>query len=159
MMKVCKIALTLACIGLARWLPAAVLQELYSFPRGLAVPMGRLMQGPDGAFYGTTEMGGSSDAGAIFRITTKGAISTLASLTWPGPIWPRAGPVLGLDGAFYGTSSHGGARGVGTVFRVTTNGAVRVLFSFTGGDDGAHALQRRAAAISVAIGAPRGRHR
>jgi uncharacterized repeat protein (TIGR03803 family) len=39
-----------------------------------------LVQGSDGAFYGTTSVGGINKAGTIFRVTTAKAFSILRSL-------------------------------------------------------------------------------
>jgi uncharacterized repeat protein (TIGR03803 family) len=97
-----------------------------------------LVQGADGAFYGTTEQGpGANGAGTVFRITADGTLTTLAAFDFGdtnSPAMPRASLVQGEDGNFYGTSIWGGAYGWGTVFRVTPLGAVTILHSFNGSE-------------------------
>jgi uncharacterized repeat protein (TIGR03803 family) len=119
----------------------AVLSTLYSFgsitgtngnPLDGASPDGSLLQGSDGSFYGTTYWGGTNGGGTVFKLTTSGALTTLASFGHTGGEGPEAGLALGNDGSFYGTTAYGGSSGYGTVFRVTTNGVLTTLASFDG---------------------------
>jgi len=110
------------------------------------------VQGSDGYFYGTTFADTPSGAetgpggyGTVFRISTKGILTTLHSFTGGHDGGnPEAGLVQGSDGYFYGTTSVGGAytnqygNGLGTVFKISTNGALTTLYSFTGANDGAN---------------------
>ena len=89
-----------------------------------------LVQGADGYFYGTTEYGGTYGYGTVFRITTDGALTTLASFNSTNGASPQAALVQAADGNFYGTTYSGGANGLGTVFRITTKGALATLASF-----------------------------
>jgi len=106
-------------------------------PEG-AVPEGRLVQGSDGRFYGTTNSGGQVQAfynqGTIFAITSTGGFTTLHQFDnihgVVDGVNPYAGLTQGKDGNFYGTTYFGGTDGVGTVFRVTRAGAVTILHSF-----------------------------
>ena len=115
-------------MGAAHRIPAAVLEELYSFPLGPSHPCAALVQGADGALYGTTLDGGSNDAGTVFRVSTNGAFEVIASFNGDAGR-PHAGLAPGPDGAFYGTTTYGGDQGKGTVFRVTTNGILTTLAS------------------------------
>lgn len=83
-----------------------------------------LVQGTDGNLYGTTIYGGTNDYGAVFKVSTAGALTTLHSfgLTDHGPFGSL---VLGTDGNFYGTT-------LGTVFKITPTGAFTTLHTFTG---------------------------
>ena len=80
--------------------------------------------GTDGFFYGTALAG--SSAGTVYKITSSGAFTFLASL--PGQ--PLAPLLLATDGNFYGTTSDGGDSGAGTLFKVTPQGILKVLFNF-----------------------------
>jgi uncharacterized repeat protein (TIGR03803 family) len=94
-----------------------------------------LTQGADGDFYGTTEYGGTNGNGTVFRMTTNGLLTTLASFNYyvtGGNPW--AGLAQGGDGNFYGTAAFGGANDLGTVFRVTSNGVLTALVSFDSTD-------------------------
>ncbi len=115
------------------------LTTLYSFtgqPDG-AWPLGALVQGADGSFYGTTTVGGDFDSGTVFRVTVDGKATILHSFSGPDGLSPAGGLALGCDGAFYGLTSRGGASDDGSVFRITPEGTFTLLHSFTGGTDGA----------------------
>jgi uncharacterized repeat protein (TIGR03803 family) len=96
-------------------------------------PEAGLVQGSDGNFYGTTNLGGSGVFGTVFEMTPAGVLTTLVSFGSLG-YSPTAGLVLGSDGNFYGTTNLGGADGLddGTVFKMTPAGALTTLFSFDG---------------------------
>ncbi len=100
-------------------------------------PMGTLVEGRDGSFYGTTSAGGNigflgATYGTVFRVTTNGAITPFLIFNGTNGSTPMAGLIQATDGNFYGTTSAGGAYNLGTVFRVTTNGGFSTLFSFDG---------------------------
>jgi uncharacterized repeat protein (TIGR03803 family) len=81
-----------------------------------------LVQGSDGALYGTTGQGGTNGVGTVFRINTDG--SDFASLySFSGPDGGDPGRlILGSDGYLYGTTYQRGANGNGTVFQISTDG-------------------------------------
>lgn len=97
-----------------------------------------ITQGPDGNFYGSSEVGGvgfvsqASGEGVFFKVTTNGKL-TYDQLyqTTPNGTHPIAPPILGLDGNLYGTAGLDGANHGGTVFRLSTNLAISPIFSFT----------------------------
>ena len=104
-----------------------------------ANPRGGLIQGRDGALYGTTERGGAYGMGTVFKLMPDGSgYSILHNFTnFPDGGLPFAGVVQGVDGALYGTTSQGGSNAIGTVFSITTNGtSYSVLHSFTYLPDG-----------------------
>ncbi|MBX7210869.1 MAG: M36 family metallopeptidase [Verrucomicrobiaceae bacterium] len=120
--------------------PAGQVTVLVSF-RSTSVPLGSnpaamLALGADGNFYGTTQNGGSSSLGTIFKVTPAGVLTTLVSFTGTTGAnlgsSPRAGLTLGADGNFYGTTATGGAGGFGTIFKVTPAGVFTTLVQFTG---------------------------
>jgi uncharacterized repeat protein (TIGR03803 family) len=87
--------------------------------------------GNDGNFYGTTVDGGIG-FGNVFRVTTSGTVTSLASFNSVNGAGPEAGLVLGKDGIFYGSATFGGPNnpGFGTLFKITTAGVLTTLFSF-----------------------------
>jgi len=119
------------------------LTSLYAFSGGNdgANPAAWLVQGSDGFFYGTTQSGGVSNSGTVFKInpnaTTPGeALTNLYSFTGGNDGGgPLGGLVQGIDGYLYGTTSGGGPNYSGTVFKISTSGALTSLYSFTGSDD------------------------
>ncbi len=101
-------------------------------------PSALLVNGPDGALYGVTPVGGANGSGTVFKMTTAGNITILYSfnsLTDSNGnnldgIEPIAGLTLGRDGNFYGTTGTGGSNGCGTVFKISPEGAFASLYSF-----------------------------
>jgi uncharacterized repeat protein (TIGR03803 family) len=111
-----------------------------------AFPYGSLIEGADGALYGTTSGGGAvgdGGAGIFYKITKAGKMTTLHSFDYEtkgnyGSL-PLAGLILATDGNFYGATYQGGTGcvfGCGTVFKITPAGKLTSLYLF-GGPDGA----------------------
>src|SRR5271169_4988058 len=98
---VCKFAaILLFCATITRVAPAQTFTSLVNFEEtNGASPLGALLQGPDGAFYGTTEIGGNFDAcgsngcGTVFKVTPQGTLTT-GSLIPADGIYPSAGFLL-----------------------------------------------------------------
>ena len=99
-----------------------------------------LVQGRDGALYGTTREGGPNGMGVVFRIDTAGNYSILHAFTGPDGQLPDGGLTLGTDGNFYGATQNGGSLGGGVVYKMTPTGHVTVLYNF-GGNQAAHPYQ------------------
>ncbi len=114
------------------------LTNLYFFHGGGgndgAQPDGRLVQGADGYFYGTTEYGSSTGRGTVFKINAGGNYAELYFFTDGGG--PAGGLVQASDGYLYGTAIAGGTNEYGSIFSISTNGAFATLYSFSGGDGG-----------------------
>jgi uncharacterized repeat protein (TIGR03803 family) len=89
--------------------------------------------------YGTTHGGGTSSEGAVFGVTTSGAVFTnLHSFTgYPGDgANPYAGLILSGN-TLFGTAGNGGSNNDGTVFAIATNGiGYTTLHTFTNNPDG-----------------------
>jgi uncharacterized repeat protein (TIGR03803 family) len=110
------------------------LKTLYSFgqPGNWMVPTGIILSG-DGNFYGTTQYGGTSGNGSIFKITPAGQFTLLYSFCTGNcadggsPLYP---PVLGDDGNLYGTTLSGGAYLNGVIYQLTPSGQYTVLHNF-----------------------------
>jgi uncharacterized repeat protein (TIGR03803 family) len=108
---------------------------LHSFtgePTDGATPLGGVVQGSDGYFYGTTEIGGTNELGTVFKMSTNGTVTLLYSFTGGDDgAEPYAGVVQGSDGYLYGTSFNHSTNDWGTVFKISTNGgALTTLWEF-----------------------------
>jgi len=119
--------------------PSGTLTTLYSFCAKSnctdgSAPYAGLMLGRDGNLYGTTEAGGTSGLGTVFKITQRGALTTLHSFNSHDGASPYATLVQGTDGNFYGTTESGGSHILGTVFKMTPQGTLTTLHSFNSTD-------------------------
>jgi uncharacterized repeat protein (TIGR03803 family) len=104
-------------------------------------PLAGLVQGTDGNFYGTTEFGGASNAGTVFKITSNGVLTTLHSFDFTDGYSPVAALIQSTDGNLYGTTHYGGVKGFGTLFKISLSGTLTTLHSFcyrAGCPDGAY---------------------
>ena len=113
---------------------------LHSFTGGAEgrSPLASVVRDSAGNLYGTTDAGGTSDFGTVFKIDTAGRETVLYSFTGgtDGGNPKRAGVIRDSAGNLYGTTANGGASLVGVVYKVDTTGQEMVLYSFTGGTDG-----------------------
>jgi uncharacterized repeat protein (TIGR03803 family) len=108
--------------------PSGALTTLYSFcaqPNCIDgfFPAGGLIQA-DGSLYGTTYAGGANAVGTTFKISRRGAVTTLHNFDNTDGAFPFAGMVQASDGNFYGTTLYGTPGGYGAVFKMTPVGAV-----------------------------------
>lgn len=112
---------------------------LHSFDgNGGSGPLSGLVQGPGGALYGTTEYGGTSGNGTVFKVAADGSsFVTLHSFDATDGMNPYAGLVDGSDGNFYGTNQNGGSSNAGTVFRISADGSSFVVLKEFLSPDGA----------------------
>jgi len=98
------------------------------------LPFADLMFGRDGAIYGTTERGGTTNNhGTIFKIQPDGSnYEVLFRFTIETGSAPRGHLVEGPDGYLYGTTQGGGIRRGGTIYKIRPDGTdFRVLHAFT----------------------------
>jgi uncharacterized repeat protein (TIGR03803 family) len=98
-------------------------------------PLGGLVQGTNGDFYGTTLSGGAHGGGTIFKITPSGTLTTLyafcSQIGCPDGEIPRSALVQANDGDFYGTTSTGGGgASAGTIFKITPSGTFTTIYLF-----------------------------
>jgi uncharacterized repeat protein (TIGR03803 family) len=141
------------CGAVFKITPSGTLTTLHSFctqtncPDGW-FPKGALIEGSNGDFYGTTYFGGATNAyaGTIFKITSRGTLTTIYSFcslsNCADGSTPVGGLVRGTDGDLYGTTASGGAFGYGSVFKLSPGGVLTTLhsFDFTDGEDPTAAL-------------------
>ncbi|MCI0540207.1 MAG: hypothetical protein L0Z50_33800 [Verrucomicrobiales bacterium] len=118
-----------------------------------AYPWAALVEGKDGALYGTTGAGGRNNAGTVYKLNKDGSgYTVLRSFTFTNGDGsnPIAALAAGRDWALYGTSYSGGDMDFGTVFAlrpqpvllppILTGGGVTVRFNSMPGSS--HRLQR-----------------
>ena len=95
-------------------------------------PSGDIVFGADGALYGTTQAGGTSGFGTVYKLALDGTLTVLHSFNSGNGSQPVGGLVLGSDGDFYGTTSLGGSSTAGTVFKIASDGTFTSLHSLSG---------------------------
>ena len=105
-------------------------------------PFSELLEGSDGALYGTTHLGGSANEGTVFTLQKDGnGYSVLHSFAGPGEdgATPFAGLIEGSDGKLYGATHYGGSADFGAIYRLNRDGTeFGLLHSFAAGaTDGA----------------------
>jgi uncharacterized repeat protein (TIGR03803 family) len=132
--------------------PAQTFTSLFSFDgTDGEKPLGGLVQGANGNFYGTTSQadgGAHGNNGTVFQITPDGTLTTVytfcSSTNSSGLCLDGASPGATLmqnsNGNFYGTTRYGGSNvnedvcpldlGCGTVFEITPGGTLTTLHSF-----------------------------
>jgi len=125
--------------------PTGAETVLYSFAGGAdgATPLAGLIRDEAGNLYGTTEFGGTSGSGTVFKVDPAGNETVLYSFTGgTDGGYPEAGLIRDGKGNLYGTTFFGGlahppcSSFCGVVFKVDATGVETVLYSFTGGTDG-----------------------
>src|SRR5258708_5477467 len=85
-----------------------VLKSFSGVPDG-EVPACTLVDGKDGALYGTTAGGGISNAGTIFRLNKDGSgFAILKTFVGSDGAGPYAGLALSSNGSLFGTTYAGG---------------------------------------------------
>jgi len=117
------------CGTVFRITPGGTLTTLYSFCSQSncadgAVPYASLVQATDGNFYGTTESGGATGYGMIFKVTPSGILTALHSFDNLDGANPLSALLQDTSGNLYGTTQLGGAHkcggyGCGTIFRLS----------------------------------------
>ncbi len=86
-----------------------------------ATPLGGLVDGGDGYFYGTTAQGGTDGNGVIFAIPADGSTFTvLHSFTGADGARPVAELMVASSGKLYGVTSTGGVNSAGTTTTLGT---------------------------------------
>ena len=85
----------------------------------------------DGTLYGSSTYGGDTGYGSIYRLSSTGVATMLASFNGDNTGANPAGSlILAADGNYYGVCQSGGATGDGTIFKVTPAGIISVVATF-----------------------------
>jgi uncharacterized repeat protein (TIGR03803 family) len=125
---------------------AQTYRVLHTFANGNdgANPRSGVIRDAEGNLYGTSQNGGASNAGTVFKLSKTGEMTVLYSFTGGADGgWPQAGVIKGAQGNLYGATIRGGdtactPTGCGMAFELTRTGKENVLYSFTGWPDGAY---------------------
>jgi uncharacterized repeat protein (TIGR03803 family) len=128
------------CGTVYRVTAAGKFKTLYNFDGTYGCqPLAPLVLGNDGNFYGTALglTGVNPNWGAIFKVTSAGAITLLHGFDSTHGAEPYAPLMQASDGNFYGTTSGGGNYNNGVVFEMSPAGAFTDLFDFNPNTDGA----------------------
>jgi uncharacterized repeat protein (TIGR03803 family) len=110
---------------------------LHSFSSGAggSIPDGAVTIASNGSLFGTTESGGSTDNGVIYKLAAGGTYKVLHNFDGSNDGTFARGRLTGdKQGNLYGTALFGGANGDGTVFRFGSHGTFTVLHAFNGAD-------------------------
>lgn len=107
-------------------------------------PASSVIQDAAGNLYGTTDNGGPSNAGVVWKITSAGHESVLYAFSAGSDGgYPFSDLIRDSNGNLYGTTFGGGdaacssyLNGCGTVFKIDATGHESVLHTFEGGLDG-----------------------
>lgn len=116
--------------------PSGAVTILHSFAGAAdgAAPMAAPIEGRDGNFYGTTNSGGPSNFGTVYKLTPTGVLTTLYTFSGGDGQYPSSVLVQGNDGDFYGTTTQGGPAHIGSAFKITSAGTLTILHIFNGSD-------------------------
>jgi uncharacterized repeat protein (TIGR03803 family) len=123
----------------AQSVPAQTFSVIYNFAGSAdgGDPYASLIRDAAGNLYSTVSYGGTSFAGAVFKVDPKGAETVLYSFTGGADgAQPMSALVRDNQGNLYGTTTQGGSAGAGVVFKVDPSGTETVLHNFSGGTDG-----------------------
>jgi uncharacterized repeat protein (TIGR03803 family) len=122
--------------GAARRAQAQTYIVLHNFTHGNdgANPHADLVRDPSaGTLYGTTELGGSSGLGTVFKLDPSGTLTVLHNFAGganDGGV-PVGRLVMDSHGNLYGTTHDGGSATRGAVFKLDTSGTLNVLHSLS----------------------------
>lgn len=121
-------------------------QSIYSFPDDYNYS-GALLRDAAGNLYGTTLVGGASNAGSVFVLSPAGVRTTLHDFTYDASTLarPDSGVVMDAAGNLYGEANFGGGTICGSggsyiycggIFKLAPDGTLTTVHAFQGGLDG-----------------------
>jgi len=83
------------------------------------IPVGGVVLDAKGNLYGTTEGGGASGDGTIYKLSKTGKETILHSFAGSDGEYPFDSVVRGANGNLYGTAAYGGSGSYGVVWKLT----------------------------------------
>lgn len=86
--------------------------------------------GNDGNLYGTSQSGGLTGQGTVFRMTPAGALTVIYNFDYTHGAYLYSPAVVGNDNFIYGTTSGGGSGQGGVVFKLSLAGQITLLHQF-----------------------------
>jgi uncharacterized repeat protein (TIGR03803 family) len=101
-----------------------------------------LTRDAQGYLYGTTQTGGASNLGTVFKIRARQETVLYSFKGGADGRYPQSGLLLDAAGNLYGTTGSGGGTGCsgrvgcGTLYKLDASGTETVLYAFKGGADG-----------------------
>lgn len=101
------------------------------------VPTSALVQGADGALYGTCFASGRWGTGLLYRITLDGVYTPLHSFSGEQPRvgkGPEGALVATSDGSIYGVTRIGSREGSGSIYRYSPGGGMQPVHAFAAHD-------------------------
>jgi uncharacterized repeat protein (TIGR03803 family) len=105
-------------------------------------PMGGVVPGDDGQFYGVTFSGGANNLGTVFTLKQTGKVQILHSFSAADSVaYPCDSLTIANDRNFYGEAAackDGTCEG-SAIFEVTSKGVFKLLHTFVSGADGTKA--------------------
>ena len=128
---------TLATLGTAQATAPEIVLHNFAYQADGASPQTGVVRDPAGNLFGTTTIGGTANAGVVYKVSASGietVLHTFTGRTDGGQ--PQAGVILDSAGNLYGTTLSGGTAGQGLVFKMSPSGKETVLYNFTGQSDG-----------------------
>ena len=112
--------------------PGGSLTTLYHFgtsPNDGSKPLAAPVLASDGNFYGTTDYGGTSLCGTLFRISAGGAFATVHQFSCDEANGLVSPLIQATDGNLYGAALSG-FDSTGVVFQMTTAGSLKAIYQF-----------------------------
>ena len=94
---------------------------LHSFAGGTSdgeYPLAGVIVDAEGNVYGTTETGGASNVGTVYKVSESGKFTLLHSFDGTDGKYVYSGLVQNAKGTLFGTAQNGGTIGYGTVWKI-----------------------------------------